>query len=98
MTKKLTRKPRNRLEGYDYSQSNYYYVTICTDERKEWFGEIKNDQMILNDHGQIVRQQWQWLAEQYTYVELDEYIVMPNHIHGILIIIIIDGLKNSNQL
>ena len=86
MTKKLTRKPRNRLEGYDYSQSNYYYVTICTDERKEWFGEIKNDQMILNDHGQIVRQQWQWLAEQYTYVELDEYIVMPNHIHGILII------------
>ena len=87
MSKILTRKPRNRLEGYDYSQSNYYYVTICTNNRKEWLGEIKDNHMLLNGYGQIVEQQWQWLAEQYSYIELDEYIVMPNHIHGILIII-----------
>ena len=86
MTKILTRKSRNRLKGYDYSQSNYYYVTICTDNRKEWFGEIENNQILLNYHGRIVQQQWQWLAKQYSYIELDEYVVIPNHIHGILII------------
>ncbi len=86
MTKKLTRKTRNRLEGYDYSQSNYYFVTICTANRKEYFGKIDDNQMILNYHGQIVEQQWQWLAKQYSYVKLDEYVVMSNHVHGILII------------
>ncbi len=85
MSKILTRKSRNRLEGYDYSQSNYYYVTICTGNQKEWFGKIENNQILLNYHGQIVKQQWQWLAKQYSYIELDEYVVMPNHIHGILI-------------
>ncbi len=86
MTKKLTRKKRNRLEGYDYSQSNYYFVTICTDNRKEYFGKIEDNQMVLNYQGQIVEQQWQWLAKQYSYVKLDEYVVMSNHVHGILII------------
>ncbi|RKY37505.1 MAG: hypothetical protein DRP78_00965 [Candidatus Omnitrophota bacterium] len=86
MTKILTRKSRNRLEGYDYSQSNYYYVTVCTDNRKGQFGEIKDNRMLLNYHGQIVKQQWQWLAKQYSYITLDEYVVMPNHVHGILII------------
>ena len=86
MTKKLTRKTRNRLEGYDYSQSNYYFVTICTDNRKEYFGKIVDNQMVLNYQGQIVEQQWQWLAKQYSYVKLDEYVVMSNHVHGILII------------
>ena len=86
MTKTLTRKSRNRLEGYDYSQTNYYYVTICTGNRKELFGKIENNQMLLNYHGQVVKQQWQWLEKQYSYIELDEYVVMPNHIHGILII------------
>jgi REP element-mobilizing transposase RayT len=86
MSKLLTRKSGNRLEGYDYSQSNYYYVTICTDNREERFGKIENNKMSLNYHGQIVKQQWQWLAKQYSYIELDEYVVMPNHIHGILII------------
>ncbi len=86
MKKIITRKSQNRLEEYDYSQSNYYYVTICTDNRKKWFGEIENNGMLLNHNGQIVKQQWQWLAKQYLYIELDEYVVMPNHIHGILII------------
>ncbi len=74
------------MEGYDYSESNYYFVTICTANRKEYFGKIENNQMVLNYHGQIVDQQWQWLAKQYSYVKLDEYVIMSNHMHGILII------------
>ncbi len=86
MPKILTRKSRNRLEGYNYSQSNYYYVTICTDNRKEQFGEIENNRMVFNCYGKIVNQQWQWLEKQYSYIKLDEYVLMPNHIHGVLII------------
>ena len=86
MPKILTRKSHNRLSGYDYSQLNHYYVTICSNNHTEWFGEIQNNEMMVNDYGNIIKQQWEWLSKQYDYVELDEYIVMPNHIHGILII------------
>ncbi|MCK5283838.1 MAG: transposase, partial [Nanoarchaeota archaeon] len=72
--------------GYDYSKSGHYYVTICTDNHKEYFGQIQNNQMLLNNAGNIVTQQWLWLSKQYSYVTLDEFIVMPNHLHGILII------------
>ena len=86
MPKTLTRKSRNRLEGYDYSKTNHYFVTICSNNHQEWFGKIENNEMILNNYGNIIKQQWQWLPQQYPYIELDEYIIMPNHIHGILII------------
>ena len=86
MTKILTRKSKIRLEEYDYSQTNHYSVTICSNKRKECFGEIKNNEMILNNYGSIIKQKWEWLPQQYPYVELDEYIIMPNHLHGILII------------
>ena len=51
------------------------------------FGEVKAGAMILNDYGQIAGKQWIWLPEQYPYVELDEFVVMPNHFHGILSIV-----------
>ena len=86
MTKILTRKSRNRLKEYDYSQTNHYFVTICGNNRKEWFGEIKNNEMTLNNYGNIIKQKWEWLPQQYSYIGLDEYIIMPNHLHGILII------------
>jgi putative transposase len=76
----------NRLKGYDYSQSGWYYVTICTKDRKELFGKMQDNVMILNSLGSIVKQQWIWLEQQYQYIELDEYVVMPNHFHGIIII------------
>ena len=98
MTKILPQRSQNRLEGYDYTQSNYYYVTVCTDNRQEWFGKIENNEMILNYHGEIVKEQWQWLAKQYSYVELDGYIVMPNHVHGILIIIRADNTDRSRPV
>jgi len=79
------RKP-NRLSGYDYSSDGYYFVTICTKDRKEYFGKIEKGSMILNRFGEIVKERWLWLAGQYPYVQLDENVVMPNHFHGILMI------------
>ena len=75
-----------RLKDYDYSQNGFYFVTICTKDRTEHFGEIKDESMIVNDFGEIVKQKWLWLNEQYSYMGIDEYVVMPNHFHGILII------------
>jgi putative transposase len=78
------RKP-NRMKGYDYSKDNLYFVTICVHERVNCFGEIApQKQMILNEYGKIAEKQWHWLAEQYSYVILYAFVVMPNHIHGII--------------
>ena len=77
------RKP-NRLKGYDYSQQGYYFVTICTKNMIEYFGKIQNNNMIINKYGLIVRKQWKWLEQHYEYVHLDEFVIMPNHMHGIL--------------
>ena len=79
------RKP-NRLKTYDYSENGWYFVTICTKNREECFGNVENGKIILNESGIIVKQQWLWLTKQYNYVTLDEWIIMPNHIHGILVI------------
>ena len=75
-----------RLKGYNYAQGGFYFVTICTKNRIEYFGDIKNGEMILNKYGQAAEKQWQWLADQYSYVKLDDCVVMPNHVHGILVI------------
>lgn len=75
-----------RLQGYDYAQAGAYFVTICAHNRECLFGEIVNDAVQLNTCGQIVAQCWQWLSEHYPYVILDEWVVMPNHLHGILVI------------
>ncbi len=81
----IHRKP-NRLKDYDYSNAKWYYVTICTNDHKNYFGEIINDKMNLNDVGKIVEISWKWLSKQYNYCQLDEYVIMPNHFHGIIII------------
>lgn len=75
-----------RLQGYDYSQVGAYFVTIVAWQREMLFGEIVNEEMGLNDFGKIVSEKWGWLETQYEYVELGEWVVMPNHFHGILII------------
>jgi len=74
----------NRLSDFDYSESGWYFVTMCTRSKQEYFGEIKNEKMILNELGVIIERQWQWLAMQYDYVRLDEFCVMPDHFHGII--------------
>ena len=83
---KLHNRKKNRLPEYDYSKPGYYYVTICTHNRIEWFGDINDGCMNLNDCGLVVKQQWEWLGNQYPYVTLDKYIIMPNHLHGIVLL------------
>ena len=60
-------------------------MTIVTKNRKPIFGQIKAKSMELNEIGLVVRQSWEWLKNQYDYVELDEFIIMPNHLHGIVV-------------
>ena len=73
-----------RLKGYDYSQAGLYFITICTHNRLCIFGIIKNDEMILNDAGQMIETQWLKLTERFTGIHLCECVVMPNHFHGII--------------
>jgi putative transposase len=80
-------RKRLRLEGYDYATPGHYFVTICVRHFLPLFGTIKDGQIILNPYGNIVKQQWLWLAKQYKYVKLEEFVVMPDHFHGILEII-----------
>ena len=75
-----------RLKGHDYAQPGAYFVTVCTRDRAYLFGHVVNGEMRLNEYGQIVADTWKWLAVQYPYVELDVSVVMPNHLHGIVVI------------
>jgi len=82
--KQLANRQPNRLKGYDYSRPGYYYVTICTYNRQEWFGKIDKGIMRLNEYGKIVEQRYKWLSRQYPYLSMDARVTMPNHIHMIL--------------
>jgi putative transposase len=73
-----------RLEGFNYSQNGMYFVTICTKDREHFFGEIKNGEMILNEIGKIVREEWLQTPIIRPNVNLDKWVIMPNHLHMIL--------------
>lgn len=75
-----------RLHGYDYSENGAYFVTICTRNREHLFGEIKNGEMRLNDAGNMIDRWWHELGNRFPDIELDAFVVMPNHIHGIIVI------------
>jgi len=75
-----------RLKGYDYGQLGVYFITLCTHNKECWFGEIRDSQMCLNQLGKIVTQEWLRTPEIRPEIALDEWIVMPNHLHGIIII------------
>lgn len=80
------RIPSARLQGWDYGANAIYFVTICTSHREHYFGEIDNDQMQLNEIGLIAHQCWLDIPKYFSNVILDVHIVMPNHVHGIVII------------
>jgi len=82
-----------RLKEYDYSQPGGYYITICTQNREILFGDIEKGKMILNEIGKIVKNYWLKIPDLRSYIELDEFIIMPNHFHGIMII-----KENSNNV
>ena len=73
-----------RLKEYDYSEPGEYFVTICTKDRVHLFGNIDNDGMHENELGNIVRHCWIDIPKHFPNVELDEFVVMPNHVHGII--------------
>jgi len=73
-----------RLRDYDYSQSGAYFVTICTYNKECLFGHIVNGEMVLNDAGRIVQAVWDEIAKHFNHVELDQFVIMPNHVHGVI--------------
>ena len=73
-----------RLKSYDYSQTGAYFVTICALDRECVFGEIADGQMRLNPLGEIVQACWHCLPQHFWYLELDAFVIMPNHVHGII--------------
>ncbi|MBI4000088.1 MAG: transposase [Candidatus Omnitrophica bacterium] len=76
-----------RLKDYDYLSEGMYFVTICTQDRQHVFGEIADGVMGLNNAGQMIQESWKQLPERFDTVKLDEFIVMPNHVHGIIAIV-----------
>jgi len=77
----------NRLKGYDYSKPGNYFITICSNKRKPVFGEIRNGKINLSEAGKIVSECWFDLPNHYPNIALDEFVIMPNHIHGIITIV-----------
>ena len=73
-----------RLANYDYSQNGLYFITICTKDRQELFGEIKDRIMILNESGEIVKKNLIDIPNYQDGIFLDAFVVMPNHIHAII--------------
>ncbi|PSB02232.1 transposase [Merismopedia glauca] len=77
----------HRLQGYDYSSCGAYFMTIRSHNRECIFGEISEGEMQLNELGKIARSHWQQLSQRYQNLQIDESIVMPNHLHGIIILL-----------
>ncbi|MBO9582980.1 MAG: transposase [Flavobacterium sp.] len=75
-----------RAQWWDYGWNGAYFITICTQDRKHYFGEIQNDKMVLSEVGIIADILWHQIPMHHKNVELGDFVVMPNHIHGILII------------
>ncbi len=74
-----------RLRDYDYSQAGAYYITICVKDKVFLFGNVVDDEMILNNAGIMIDKWWQKIPEKFPDIELDEYQIMPNHFHAIII-------------
>ena len=80
------RRRSTRLQHYDYRQPGAYFFTVCTLGRQCWLGEIKKDEFVPSTSGEIVLSTWDSLSERYPAVSADAFVVMPNHIHGVIII------------
>lgn len=75
-----------RLQNWDYGSNGKYFITICTCVMKHFFGKIANEKMLRNEIGELADGYCHKIPNHFPYVHLDEFIVMPNHIHGILVI------------
>ena len=75
-----------RLDVWDYSKYGYYFVTICTKDKRSFFGRVIDENISLNNIGEKVKEIWLEIRNRFTDVELDEFVIMPNHFHGIIFI------------
>ena len=75
-----------RLRGYDYSQPGAYFITVCISQRECLLGEIEDGNVILSRYGEVVHFNWFNLTKVYPNIQLDSFVIMPNHIHGIIIL------------
>ena len=75
-----------RYRGYDYTRAGYYFITIYCQDKICRFGKINNEQIELNEFGNIAKNEWLKLPERFKYIKLDVFVIMPNHLHGIIII------------
>ena len=91
------RAETTRLKGWDYTSAGWYFVTICTRGRISYFGEIRDSEMQLSPIGKILAEEWQKTAQVRPYVSLDEWIVMPNHIYGIIVIHNDDNVETARR-
>ncbi|MCD4814102.1 transposase [bacterium] len=91
----MRERKRNRLLDYDYSAAGAYFITLCTHTRECLFGEIINGKIKLNEYGEIAMTYWEKPPHHYGHCRLDEYVIMPNHLHGIIVItnFVGNGLK-----
>ncbi len=87
-----------RLADWDYSWPGFYYVTICTKNMVEYFGSVVNKKMVLNRMGCIVDGCWEEILKHFDFIELDEFVVMPNHVHGIIRILCTNEDKGINHV
>ena len=85
------RRRSNRLAGFDYSQAGAYFITITVRGRLPLFGDVANGEARLNDAGDMVRRVWESMSERFPSITMDQFVVMPNHVHGIIIIRQLDG-------
>lgn len=88
----LPARKKIRLNEYDYSNEGMYFITICTKNRLELLGKIEKENMILTDDGRIVKKYINQMFQKYNNIRIDEYVIMPNHIHMIIVI------NNKNEI
>jgi putative transposase len=107
MTTKFQNKYRiesARLHNWDYRSDGSYFITICSKNKEHFFGEIQNNEMNLTEIGQLANQFWKEIPEHFPCIELGNFVIMPNHVHGILTIhgynknIIWDGNKPLSSI
>ena len=87
-----------RLKGFDYSNSGYYFITVCCQDKRKLWGVIENDQMTLNDAGKMVESVWSELPKRFPKMVLHNYVIMPNHFHAIIELSCGDDSTNISEI
>ncbi len=85
--KQIYNPKSNRFQNFDYSSNWWYFITICTKDRENYFGEIIDWEIILNDFWKIAEKYYLEIPKHFPFVELDEFVIMPNHVHFIIFIV-----------